>query len=100
MRAGDHAADALGLVPVVLPNRASASLSSGSQSNGVAGNTRMDIFGSTHHTVIVFAPTLDVPIIQSELTTLDRSLRKASVRPVVVHPGSTSMRRVMRTEGM
>ncbi|KAI5992103.1 hypothetical protein EDD15DRAFT_2530436 [Pisolithus albus] len=78
MRAGDHAADALGLVPVVLPNRASASLSSGSQSNGVAGNTRMDIFGSTHHTVIVFAPTLDVPIIQSELTTLDRSLRKAS----------------------
>ncbi|KIK12724.1 hypothetical protein PISMIDRAFT_424725 [Pisolithus microcarpus 441] len=90
-QAGDRAPDAPGLVPVVLPNRASTSISSGSQSNGVARNTRMfDIFGSTHHTVIVFAPTLDVPVVQSILTTLDRSLRKALVRRVVVLPGSIS----------
>lgn len=47
-----------------------------------------DIFGSTHHTVVVFAPTLDVPVVQSILTTLDQSLRKALVRRVVVLPGS------------
>ncbi|KAI6108284.1 FAD binding domain-containing protein [Pisolithus sp. B1] len=90
LRAGDRAPDAPGLAPVVLPNCASATIPSGPQTNAVAGNTRMfDIFGSTHHIVIIFAPTLAVPVVRSVLTTLDQSLRKELVRRVVVLPGST-----------
>ncbi|KAI6098040.1 FAD binding domain-containing protein [Pisolithus croceorrhizus] len=90
LRAGDRAPDAPGLAPVVLPNHASASKSSGLQTSAVAGNTRMfDIFGSTHHTVIIFAPALAVPVVRSVLTTLDQSLRKELVRCIVVLPGST-----------
>ncbi|KAI6108246.1 FAD binding domain-containing protein [Pisolithus sp. B1] len=79
LQAGDRAPDAPGLMPVISPNRASA------------GSTRMfDIFASTHHTVIIFAPALAVPVVRSVLATLDRSALKELVRRVVVLPGSAS----------
>ncbi|KAI5988542.1 FAD binding domain-containing protein [Pisolithus albus] len=79
LRAGDRAPDAPGLMPVVSRSRASA------------GSTRMfDIFASTHHTVITFAPALAVPVVRSVLATLDRSVLKELMRRVVVLPGSTS----------
>ncbi|KAI6105247.1 FAD binding domain-containing protein [Pisolithus croceorrhizus] len=68
LRAGDRAPNAPGLTPVASPSRTSA-----------ASTHMFDIFGSTHHTVIIFAPTLASPVVQSEL-----------VRRVVVLPGSAS----------
>lgn len=64
LRAGDHAPDAPSLVPVITPNRAQHHVSSGSQSTlllpgEMAGSTPLfDIFASTHHTIIIFAPSL------------------------------------------
>ncbi|KAI6008120.1 FAD binding domain-containing protein [Pisolithus orientalis] len=87
LRAGDRAPDAPGLVPTSL-NRASCSISSGYQSNGMAESTRMfDMFASTHHTVIIFAPAFADAEVRSVLVTLDQSLRKKLVRRVVVLPG-------------
>ncbi|KIO07921.1 hypothetical protein M404DRAFT_376473 [Pisolithus tinctorius Marx 270] len=89
--AGDRAPDAPGLVPVISPNRASCSISSGSQSNGMAGSTRMfDIFALTHHTVIIFAPALADTQVRSVLVMLDQSVRKEFVRRVIILPGPPS----------
>ncbi|KAI6024605.1 FAD binding domain-containing protein [Pisolithus microcarpus] len=88
LRAGDRAPDAPGLVATVPLDSACAS---GSRTKRVAGSTRIfDIFGSTHHTVIIFAPTLANPVIQSILATLGQSFPKELVRWVVVLPGSVS----------
>ncbi|KAI6117896.1 FAD binding domain-containing protein, partial [Pisolithus croceorrhizus] len=77
LRAGDRAPDAPGLVSVTTLNR------------GVVGSTRMfDIFTSTHHTVIIFALTLVVPVVQSILVTLQEVVSKELVQRVVVLPGS------------
>ncbi|KAI6117888.1 hypothetical protein EV401DRAFT_2179727 [Pisolithus croceorrhizus] len=74
LRAGDRAPDAPGLVATVSLNR-----------------VRMfDIFGSTHHSVIIFAPTLTVPAVKSILATLGQSFPKELVRRVVVLPGPAS----------
>ncbi|KAI6096480.1 FAD binding domain-containing protein [Pisolithus croceorrhizus] len=96
LRAGDRAPDAPGLVSVITPNHAPHLISSGSQlavsvSGGTAGSTRMfDIFGSTHHTVIIFAPALAVPAVRSILVTSQQVVPKELVRRVVVLPGSAS----------
>ncbi|KAI5982313.1 FAD binding domain-containing protein [Pisolithus albus] len=96
LRAGDRAPDAPGLVSIITPNHAPHLISSGSQpavssSSGMAGSTRMfDIFGSTHHTVIIFAPALAVPAVRSILVTLQRVVPKELVTRVVVLPGSAS----------
>ncbi|KAI6108283.1 FAD binding domain-containing protein [Pisolithus sp. B1] len=91
LRAGDRAPDAPGLVATVSLNRVCAKISSGSQSNGVTASSRMfDIFGSTHHSVIIFAPTLTVPAVKSILATLGQSFPKELVRRVVVLPGPAS----------
>ncbi|KAI5988821.1 FAD binding domain-containing protein, partial [Pisolithus albus] len=74
LRAGDRAPDAPGLVPTRM-----------------TGSTRMfDIFGSTHHTVIIFAPILAKSVVRSILATLGQSFPKELVRRVVVLPGSAS----------
>lgn len=88
LRAGDRAPDAPGLVPIVSPNRASCSISSGSQSIGMVGSVR--IFASADHTVIVFAPTLAVPDVRLVLVVLDQSTRKQLVRRVIMLPGLLS----------
>ncbi|KAI6117271.1 FAD binding domain-containing protein [Pisolithus croceorrhizus] len=94
LRAGDRAPDAPGLVSVTTLNRAQRLVSSGSYSavslpGGVVGSTRMfDIFTSTHHTVIIFALTLVVPVVQSILVTLQEVVSKELVQRVVVLPGS------------
>ncbi|KAI5982314.1 FAD binding domain-containing protein [Pisolithus albus] len=96
LRAGDRAPDAPGLVPIITPNRAPHLISSGSQSavppsTGMGGSTRMfDIIGSTHHTVIIFAPALAVPAVRSILVTLQRVVPRELVTRVVVLPGSAS----------
>ncbi|KAI5982339.1 FAD binding domain-containing protein [Pisolithus albus] len=88
LRAGDRAPDAPGLVPTVPFGSACAS---GSRTKRVAGSTRMfGIFGSTHHTVIIFAPTLANSVVQSILATLGQGFPKELVRRVVVLPGSAS----------
>ncbi|KIK12274.1 hypothetical protein PISMIDRAFT_689608 [Pisolithus microcarpus 441] len=71
LRAGDRAPDAPGLMPVGAP-------------------VCFDIFASTHHTVIMFAPALAVPVVRSVLATLDQSVPREVVRRVVVLPGSAS----------
>ncbi|KAI6098032.1 FAD binding domain-containing protein [Pisolithus thermaeus] len=94
LQAGDRAPDAPGLVSVITHNCAPHLVSSGSYSavslpGGVVGSTRMfDIFTSTHHTVIIFAPTLVVPVVQSILKTLQEVVSKELVQRVVVLPGS------------
>ncbi|KAI6108290.1 FAD binding domain-containing protein [Pisolithus sp. B1] len=94
LRAGDRAPDAPGLVSVTTLNRAQRLVSSGSYSavslpGGVVGSTRMfDIFTSTHHTVIIFAPTSVVPVVQPILVTLQEAVSKQLVQRVVVLPGS------------
>ncbi|KAI5999461.1 FAD binding domain-containing protein [Pisolithus marmoratus] len=89
LRAGDRAPDAPGLVPVISPNRALSNVLSGSQSNGTAGSICMfDIFASTHHTVIIFAPASTTPDVRSVLATLDQTVLKELARRVVVVPGS------------
>ncbi|KAI6108294.1 FAD binding domain-containing protein [Pisolithus sp. B1] len=96
LRAGDRAPDAPELVPVITPNRAPHLISSGSHSavslpSGMAGGTRMfDIFASTHHTVITFAPGLAVPAVRSILVALQQVVPKELVTQVVVLPGSAS----------
>ncbi|KIK17625.1 hypothetical protein PISMIDRAFT_214758 [Pisolithus microcarpus 441] len=93
LRAGDRAPDAPGLVSIITPNHAPHLISSGSQStvsssSGMAGSTRMfDIFESTHHTVIIFAPTLVVPAVRSILVSLQQVVPKELVTRVVVLPG-------------
>ncbi|KAI6095819.1 FAD binding domain-containing protein [Pisolithus croceorrhizus] len=96
LRAGDRAPDAPELVPVVTPIHAPHLISSSSQSavslpSGMAGDTRMfDIFASSHHTVIIFAPALVVPAVRSILVALQQIVPKGLVTRVVVLPGSTS----------
>ncbi|KAI6117275.1 FAD binding domain-containing protein [Pisolithus croceorrhizus] len=96
LRAGDRAPDAPDLVPVITPNRAPHLISSGSHSavslpSGMAGGTRMfDIFASTHHTVITFAPALAVPAVRSILVELQQVVPKELVTQVVMLPGSAS----------
>ncbi|KAI5988750.1 hypothetical protein EDD15DRAFT_2198839 [Pisolithus albus] len=97
LRAGDRAPDAPELVSVVGLNCppphliSSASQSAVSLLSRMAGSTRMfGIFGSTHHTVIIFAPALTDPAVQSMLVTLQQIVPQELVKPVVVLPGSTS----------
>ncbi|KIK20926.1 hypothetical protein PISMIDRAFT_12671 [Pisolithus microcarpus 441] len=96
LQAGDRAPDAPNLVSVITPNRAPHHVSSGSQStvsrsDGVAGSTRMfDIFASTHHTIIIFAPSLATPAVQSMIVTLQGVISKELAKRVVVLPGSHS----------
>ncbi|KAI6154838.1 FAD binding domain-containing protein [Pisolithus tinctorius] len=100
LRAGDRAPDAPELVPVISLGRASPNVSSGSQPNGMIGSTRLfDIFASTHHTVIMFIPSLAVPDLRSVLVALDKSVRKGLVRRIVVlpEPSSEADGRVGRT---
>ncbi|KAI6108293.1 FAD binding domain-containing protein [Pisolithus sp. B1] len=79
LRAGDRAPNAPGLIPVASLHGASA------------GSTcAFDIFGSTHHTVIIFAPALAAPVVRSVLATLEQNVPKELVRRVVVLPGSAS----------
>ncbi|KAI5988794.1 FAD binding domain-containing protein, partial [Pisolithus albus] len=76
LQAGDRAPDAPSLVPVITPN---------------PGSTRMfDIFASTHHTIIIFAPSLAVPAVQSMIVTLQEVISKELAKCVVVLPGSHS----------
>ncbi|KAI6098041.1 FAD binding domain-containing protein [Pisolithus thermaeus] len=90
LQAGDRAPDAPGLVATISLDRVCAKISSGSWSNEVAASSRMfDVFGSTHHTVIIFAPTLAIPSVQSTLATL-RTFPKELVRRVLVLPGPAS----------
>ncbi|KAI5982347.1 hypothetical protein EDD15DRAFT_2324721, partial [Pisolithus albus] len=71
-------------------------VSSGSQSTlllpgGVAGSTRLfDFFASTHHTIIIFAPSLAIPAVQSIIMTLQEVISKELAKCVVVFPGSHS----------
>ncbi|KAI5988747.1 FAD binding domain-containing protein [Pisolithus albus] len=97
VRAGDRAPDAPELVSVVSLNRppphliSSASQSVVSLPSEMVGSTRMfDIFGSTHHTAIIFAPALAVSAVQSILMTLQQIVPQELVKRVVVLPGSTS----------
>ncbi|KAI6095821.1 FAD binding domain-containing protein [Pisolithus croceorrhizus] len=79
LQAGDRAPDAPGLISVLSPSLAPAK------------SIRMfDIFGSTHHTVIIFVPALAVPVLRSVLVTLDQNVPKELVKRVVVLPGSAS----------
>ncbi|KAI6033343.1 FAD binding domain-containing protein [Pisolithus marmoratus] len=96
LRAGDRAPDAPGLVSVITANHGPHRTSRGSRSavslsSGMAGSTRMfDTFASTHHTVIIFTPTLAAPLVQSVLATLQQVVPKELVKRVVVLPGSPS----------
>ncbi|KAI6018079.1 FAD binding domain-containing protein [Pisolithus microcarpus] len=77
LQAGDRAPDAPNLVSVITPN--------------LAGSTRMfDIFASTHHTIIIFAPSLATPAVQSMIVTLQGVISKELAKRVVVLPGSHS----------
>ncbi|KAI6018083.1 FAD binding domain-containing protein [Pisolithus microcarpus] len=77
LQAGDRALDAPNLVSVIAPS--------------MAGSTRMfDIFASTHHTIIIFAPSLAVPAVQSMIVTLQEVISKELAKRVVVLPGSHS----------
>ncbi|KAI5993040.1 FAD binding domain-containing protein [Pisolithus albus] len=79
LQAGDRTPDAPSLVPVITPNRE------------MAASTRLfDIFASTHHTIIIFAPPLAVPAVQSMIVTLQKVIPKELVKRVVVLPGSHS----------
>lgn len=49
-----------------------------------------DIFASTHHTIIIFAPSLAVPAMQSMIVTLQEVISKELAKRVVVLPGSHS----------
>ncbi|KAI6108243.1 FAD binding domain-containing protein [Pisolithus sp. B1] len=54
-------------------------------------STRMfDTLAWTHHTVIIFAPALAIPVVRSVLATLGQNVPKELVRRVVVLPGSAS----------
>ncbi|KAI6024600.1 FAD binding domain-containing protein [Pisolithus microcarpus] len=96
LQAGDRAPDAPNLVSVITPNRAPHHVPSGSQwtvslPDGVAGSTRMfDISASTHHTIIIFAPSLAVPAVQSMIVTFQEVISTELAKRVVVLPGSHS----------
>ncbi|KAI6033339.1 FAD binding domain-containing protein [Pisolithus marmoratus] len=91
LRASDRAPNAPGLVPILSYSCTLSNIPSGSQSNGMAADTRMfDLFASTYHTVIIFTPTLVVPFVKSVLGTLQQVVPKELVRRVVVLPCSPS----------
>ncbi|KAI6154833.1 FAD binding domain-containing protein [Pisolithus tinctorius] len=79
LRAGDRAPDAPGLLPVL--------------QTGGSGNARLfDIFTPMYHTVLIFAPSLAVPIVSSVLATLTQCVpRNGIVRPLLVFSGHPSV---------
>ncbi|KAI6008121.1 hypothetical protein F5J12DRAFT_905245 [Pisolithus orientalis] len=79
LRAGDRAPDAPGLLQVL--------------QIGGSGNARLfDIFTPMYHTVLIFAPSLAVPIVSSVLATLTQAVpRNGIVRPLLVIPGHPSV---------
>ncbi|KAI5993029.1 FAD binding domain-containing protein [Pisolithus albus] len=96
LQVGDRAPHAPNLVSVTTPNHALHHVSSGSQStvsllDGVAGGTRMfDIFASTHHSIIIFTPSLAVSAVQSMIVTLQEVISKELAKRVVALPDSRS----------
>ncbi|KAI5982345.1 hypothetical protein EDD15DRAFT_2324671, partial [Pisolithus albus] len=96
LQAGNRAAGAPNLVSITTPNRTPHHISCGSQStvslpDGMARSTCMfDIFASTHHTIIIFAPSFAVSAMQSMIVTLQEVISKELAKCVVVLPGSHS----------